>query len=83
MSIDPNAELARFQQFINDHLGKGETFSPEEALDLWRAENPEEGAEDEELEALREAINEMEAGDRGVSLEEFDKEIRRRHGLSS
>ncbi len=40
MSVDRAAELARFQQFIADGLGKGESISPEEALDLWRVKNP-------------------------------------------
>ena len=32
MSIDPDAELAQFQQFIADRREKGHCLSPEEAL---------------------------------------------------
>lgn len=31
--------------------------------------------------ALRDALADMEAGDCGVPLDEFDREFRRRHGL--
>ncbi|HEY2840242.1 MAG TPA: hypothetical protein VGJ26_13890 [Pirellulales bacterium] len=81
MSIEPAAELFRFQQFIRDHLAKGEAMSPEEALDLWRIENPDPGEHADVTNALREALSDMEAGDCGVPLEEFDRAFRRRHGI--
>jgi hypothetical protein len=33
------------------------------------------------VEAIREALADMDAGDHGTPLEEFDREFRRRHGL--
>ena len=82
MSIDPSAELARFQQFIADHLHQGEALSPEEALDLWRAENPIADEFQDTVQALREALADMDE-DIGVPLEEFDRAFRGRRGLSS
>jgi hypothetical protein len=81
MSLDPNAELAQFQQFLVDHLQKGESLSPEEALDLWRLRHPNPDDFDDCVRALREALAELDAGERGVPLDEFDREFRRRHGL--
>lgn len=81
MSIDPNAELAQFQQFLVDHLQKGDGLSPEEALDLWRLRHPNPDDLADSVRALREALAEFDAGERGVSLEEFDREFRRHHGL--
>ena len=82
MSIDPSAELARFQQFIADHLHQGDALSPEEALDLWRAENPISDDFQDTVHALRESLADMEH-DTGVPLEEFDRAFRKRRGLSS
>jgi hypothetical protein len=81
MTIDPANELARFQQFIVDHLQKGEPLSPEEALDLWRLRNPNPNEFTASVEAVREALADMDAGDIGVPIQEFDREFRRRHGL--
>ena len=36
---------------------------------------------DEDLEAIQEALDAIEQGDRGISLEEFDREFRALHGL--
>ena len=82
MSVDRAAELARFQQFIVDRLGKGESLSPEEALDLWRIENPDPADLTSSVEALQEALAEMDGGDTGMPLAEFDRTFRVRHGLS-
>ncbi|MBI4606151.1 MAG: hypothetical protein HY721_29645 [Planctomycetes bacterium] len=76
------AELIRFHRFISDRLGQGAgDLSPEEALDLWRAENPSPDEHAEAVAALREAIADMKAGDSGQPLEEFDREFRERRGL--
>ena len=81
MSVDPTAELAQFQQFIVDHLQKGDTLSQEEALDLWRLRHPNPDDLADSVLALREALADLDSPDRGVPLEEFDREFRRRHGL--
>ena len=81
MSIEPGAELAQFQQFISDRLENGPSLSPEEALDLWRAENPKADEFTDTVRALQEALTDMDGGDRGITLEEFDRAFRRGHGL--
>lgn len=81
MSIDPNAELVRFGQFIAAHVARGQTLSPEEALDLWRLENPNDQGFEDSAQAITQALADMDAGDEGVSIEEFDRAFRQRHGL--
>jgi hypothetical protein len=81
MAVDPAAELARFQEFVAHQVAKGLAITPEEALDLWRLDNPNPDDFGETVEALREALADIAARDRGVPLEEFDREFRRRHGL--
>ncbi|HJQ82157.1 MAG TPA: hypothetical protein VJ828_19485 [Lacipirellulaceae bacterium] len=84
MSTDANYELQSFHQFIGEQLSIGHTsLSPEEALELWRLENrsPEEYQAD--VEAIREALADMEAGDRGTPVEEYLAEFRTRRNLDS
>jgi hypothetical protein len=38
-------------------------------------------AEDDDLVAIQEAIEDMDAGDTGIPFEEFDREFRARHNL--
>lgn len=83
MSIDPSFELVLFQQFIAKHVEMGNALSPEEALDLWRAENPRSDAFADDVLALRAALADVDAGNFGVPLEEFEREFRRQHGLAS
>ena len=82
MSTDTNCELSNFHQFIGQQLSSGQvSLSPEEAVELWRLQNrsPEEYQAD--LQAIREALADMEAGDEGVPLDVFRAEFRKRHNL--
>jgi hypothetical protein len=81
MSIEPAGELAAFQHFIRQRLEAGGSLSPEEALDLWRIENPLPAEQAETVAALREALAQLDAGDLGTPLDEFDRAFRREHGL--
>jgi hypothetical protein len=82
MSTDANYELQSFHQFIGEQLNTGEVpLSPEEALDAWRMQHPSPEQYEEDVEALREALADMEAGDTGRPWEEFDREFRKRHNL--
>jgi hypothetical protein len=82
MSIDINQELLSFHQFVAEQLRLRIPYSsPEEVVEAWRLRNrtPEEMAED--VQAVREALADMEAGDTGRPFEEFDREFRQRHNL--
>ncbi len=82
MSIDPAPELVRFQQFLGETLERSTDLSPEEALDLWRQQNPATEDFDDTILALDEAIANRDAGHPGQPFDEFDREFRKRHGLS-
>ncbi len=70
-------ELVRFQRFIAVSVETGEPFlTPEEALDLWRAQNPLPNDLEETKSAIEESLRDMEAGDRGMPLAEFDRKFR-------
>ena len=82
MFTDAHQELLSFHHFVAEQLSSGQScLSPEEALEAWRLHNrsPEEYAED--VHEIREALADMDAGDCGVPMDEFDREFRRRHGL--
>lgn len=66
------SELESFHRFLVDRLSHGDSMlSPEECLDLWRAQNPPEHESESDVEAIREAIDDMRAGDVGQPLQEF------------
>jgi hypothetical protein len=76
--MSTQSELARFHAFLKELLAQADRHvSPEEALEEWRRK--ESLAED--YEAVREALAAMEAGDIGMPIEDFDRQIRAKHGL--
>jgi len=76
-------ELREFHRFLTDKLSsEGIDLSPEEALDEWRRLHPQTQASDEEVTAIREALDDMAKGDRGIPFDEFDRDFRTRHNLS-
>ena len=78
----PTSELRDFHDFLSAKLGNGRAdLSPEEALDEWRRFHPDENVSDEDLAAVKEALDDVADGDRGVPWEEFDRDFRKRHGL--
>jgi hypothetical protein len=82
MASDTTSELAAFVQFLTARLGSGANeLSPEEALDLWRSAHPEPNQYAEDAAAIRAALKDMEAGDLGLPLSDFDGEFRQRHNL--
>jgi hypothetical protein len=77
-----SADLSGFHAFIGEHLKEGNVgLSPEEALNIWRTDHPLPEDFEETVEALREALDDLKAGDLGRPFEEFDAEFRARHNL--
>ena len=77
-----DTDLASFHRFISIRLEVGDpALTPEEALDLWRSENPSRAEFAETTAAIQEAIREMESGDTGLPLDEFDREFRDSRGI--
>ena len=82
MSASVENELVNFHHFVAERLERGEgDLSPEQALDLWRAEHPNPDEFGDAVQELREAIADMEAGDTGLPLDQFDREFRARHDI--
>ena len=80
MSTDTVEELREFHRFLTNKLSAdGIDLSPEEALDEWRRLNPQTQASDENVAAIREALDDVAAGDRGIPFDEFDRDFRKRH----
>lgn len=75
MSTDPAIEIVQVQRFLGEQIKAGAPLMPEEALALWRSEHP--SAEDfrETVAALREALADMDSGDAGLSLDDFDADF--------
>ena len=75
-------ELREFHRFLAAKLtADGIDLSPEEALDEWRRQHPQAQASDEEVAAIREALDDRANGDPGVAFDEFDRDFRNRHNL--
>jgi len=75
-------QLHEFHRFLGEKLSNGGTkLSPEEALDEWRRNNPDTDACEEDVAAIREALNDNANGDKGMLFEDFDREFRERHKL--
>ncbi len=77
MNPNSSTDLRDFYRFVGDKIQSGECdLSPEEILDEWRAIHPNPAALEEDIAAIQEAIDAIEAGDKGISLEEFDRRFR-------
>jgi hypothetical protein len=71
-------ELAAFRDFLSEKLSNGGAdLSPEEALAEWREAHSDPFELEDDLTAIKAALQELADGERGTSFEEFDREIRR------
>jgi hypothetical protein len=78
--MSTTSELQQFYEFLGQQLRAGSAeISPEQAVDIWRMQQP----PSEDLLAIQEALDDMERGDTGIPFEEFDQEFRARHGISN
>jgi hypothetical protein len=81
---DAMNELESFHRFLGDQLAHGESMlTPEECLELWRAQNPPDDDLEAEAQAIGEAIEDMRAGDLGQPLPEFLADFRARKSIPS
>jgi hypothetical protein len=71
------SELESFHRFLGDQRVHGEsTLTPEECLELWRIQNPPDETVEADILAVREALDDMDAGDQGQPLQAFLTEFR-------
>jgi hypothetical protein len=78
-----SSELRQFHTFVATQLARsdGEDLSPEDVIDLWREQHPCSEDTASTVTALRAALADIEAGDLGIPLDEYDRQFRARHGL--
>lgn len=72
-------ELHSFHQFVTNQLQVG--ITPEQCLQLWRAQNPTADELDVSTAAVEQALNDMQAGDTGQSARSLIEAARQQHGL--
>ena len=80
----PN-ELQAFHGFVAEKLKNGgANLTPEEAVDEWRELHPEPddfeedpGDGEDDVAAIQAALDDLARGEKGMSLEEFDRELRK------
>ena len=74
-TLPPTTELHVFRDFLNEKLQNGGAgLSPEDALDEFRDLHPD--PEEDDVAAIQAAIDDFERGERGMPLEEFDRQLR-------
>ena len=74
-TLPPTTELHLFRDFLNAKLTNGGAdLSPEDALDEFRDLHPD--PEEDDVAAIQAAIDDFERGERGMPLEEFDRQLR-------
>jgi hypothetical protein len=84
MSTDVDHELRQFHKFITLLLASSKRWmSPEEALDLWQSANPFSQEYRATVAAIQEGLDELHQGSKGMTLHEFDRDFRNRHGITS
>lgn len=77
------SEVESFRRSLGDQLAHGDSMlTPEECLDPWRAQDPSGQELEAETEAIREAIDDMKAGEAGQPLHEFLAEFRAEKRIS-
>ena len=71
-----------FRRFLDAKLAGEETgLTLDECLDLWEHENRPDEERALAVQAVREALDDMKAGDSGLSAKNVVAELRRKHGL--
>jgi hypothetical protein len=84
MATGPASDLQDFHRFLGERLATGSShLSPEEALDEWRVLHPTRDELAESVFAVRRAIGDMRAGDRGREVDAILAEVRQRVEQSS
>lgn len=82
MATERVNDLRAFRDFADAKLSHGEgELTLDEALGLWDIENAPEDEKADAVNAVREALADMRAGDTGVPVRDFLAEIRRKYDL--
>ena len=75
-------ELNRFREFAEEKISNGHVdWSLEQLVDLWKFENPTQERLAVDVQAVKEALRDLDNGEVGISHEQFMRELRARFGL--
>ncbi|MFO0789171.1 MAG: hypothetical protein U0805_06920 [Pirellulales bacterium] len=81
---DSRQELVSFHHFIGEQLNGGSAnVSPEEALEMWRLQHRSAEEYEEDVQAIREALDDLKAGKVGTPVDEFITKFGRRHNIEN
>jgi hypothetical protein len=82
MDTERGNDLRAFKIFVDEKLSiGGASLLLDEALDCWEYENQNEEEREATVRAIRQGLADVDAG-RLRSLEDFDGDFRKKHGLS-
>src|SRR2546426_885098 len=82
MSSQASTGLRDFRDFLNEKLSNGGAdLSPEEALDEWRRMHPEPFDDEDDVIAIQAALDDLDRGEKGITLDELDRELRVKFNL--
>jgi len=74
------SELNQFHRYAVEKISEGsEAESLQELLDLWQIENPSPDRLREDVLAVKAALRDLDAGDRGIPFEEHLREMKARY----
>lgn len=69
-------DLSSFSQFVKAHAESAPSI--DELFDTWRIQNPAES----DLAAIKASLKDLDGGERGAAVEEFNKSMAKKHKLS-
>lgn len=72
------SDLNEFHRFVGEQLDQGSELTPEDCLDLWRANHPSPEELKESVAAVKRALAQVDRGE-GITLAEFDRRFRAKH----
>ena len=82
MATDRSNDLRAFKHFIDAKLSNGGSdLTLDDALGLWDIETQPVSEREASIKAVREALDDMHAGDTGIPADELMAPLRRKYGL--
>jgi hypothetical protein len=81
MATDRANDLHAFKNFIDEQLAAAAVPSVDEVLARWDSDNETAEERAATVQALKEAVSDMDAGDTGIPIQQALAELRRKHHL--
>jgi hypothetical protein len=82
MANETRDDLKAFHAFVGEQIANGgASLTPAEALNVWEILHPSDTERAATVEALKDALEDMRAGDTGIPAREFFADLRNKYGL--